>query len=122
MSDFLPVLTTARDVDGAKLAVHLGEIPNQEEVEKCLSILRPDRVGHATHLHPKTAGGSEKAMKLLDGAPVEICLTSNMWCRSVPSLEEHHVRHLHEDRPGFIFGQFPNFYFRMISMLYFGLD
>ena len=29
--------------------------------------------------------------------PVEICLSSNLWCRSVPSLEEHHVKLLHAD-------------------------
>ena len=58
----------------------------------------------AAYLHSKTAGGSEGAMKFLheEGVPFEICLTSNLWCKSVPSLNDHHVRLLHEIRHPFV--------------------
>ena len=52
-----------------------------EEVEKCLSVIRPDRVGHGTHIHPQTEGGTPLAWKLMAKTPVEICLSSNLWCQ-----------------------------------------
>ena len=58
-------------------------VPNllAEEVEKCLSVIQPDRVGHGTHIHPQTEGGTPRAWKLMAQTPVEICLSSNLWCQ-----------------------------------------
>lgn len=43
--------------NGLKTTVHCGEVKNDEEVLKILSF-KPDRIGHATFLHP-SYGGSQ---------------------------------------------------------------
>lgn len=41
--------------NGLKTTIHCGEVKNDEEVLKILSF-RPDRIGHATFLHPNYGG------------------------------------------------------------------
>lgn len=41
--------------NGLKTTVHCGEVKNDDEVLKILSF-RPDRIGHATNLHPNHGG------------------------------------------------------------------
>lgn len=81
----------ARNV-GLRTAIHCAEIKNDQEVEEILNF-KPDRLGHATFLHPKY-GGSEKLwdkycqLKI----PVELCLTSNVLCGTSKSYSDHHIK------------------------------
>ncbi|GFY48444.1 adenosine deaminase-like protein [Trichonephila inaurata madagascariensis] len=93
---FLPYLDHAKKI-GLKLAVHVSEVPNNfKEVEQLLK-LQPDRLGHGTYLHPQK-GGSLKNFELLKELkiPLEICLTSNVISKTVPSYEEHHFKLFNE--------------------------
>eukprot|EP00094_Tigriopus_californicus_P006167 TCALIF_05937-PA protein Name:"Similar to adal Adenosine deaminase-like protein (Danio rerio)" AED:0.36 eAED:0.36 QI:0/0/0/1/1/1/3/0/303 len=80
---------------GLKLAIHLAEVPNETETWSILTELKPDRIGHGTAIHPSLGGSSRLWPALLTARiPVEVCLTSNLFCQSVPTLEQHHVVHL----------------------------
>jgi adenosine deaminase len=85
---FEPFLRRARGA-GLPLAVHFAEVPDPVESAAILA-LRPDRLGHACYLNDK-----EEAALLSSRIPVEICMTSNLRSRSVPSYEAHHFRRLH---------------------------
>lgn len=50
-------LFTYAKMNGLKTTVHCGEVKNDDEVLKILSF-KPDRIGHATFLHP-LYGGSQ---------------------------------------------------------------
>nr|CAH7766487.1 unnamed protein product [Callosobruchus chinensis] len=80
----------ARD-NGLKTSIHCAEIKNDEEVEKILRF-GPDRLGHATFLHP-SFGGSQNNwdMYCKKKIPVECCLTSNVTCGTSKSYQEHHI-------------------------------
>ena len=79
--DLLPILKAASDA-GLSVTVHLAEVPNNEEVMAFLtSGWRPDRLGHATCIHPDFGGDEviwETFASLHPPLPVEICLTSNL--------------------------------------------
>ncbi|XP_035225066.1 adenosine deaminase-like protein isoform X2 [Stegodyphus dumicola] len=90
---FIPLLEYAKKI-GLRLAVHISEVPNEYNEVKQLLRLKPDRLGHGTYLHP-LKGGSQENYDLLHQLriPLEICLTSNVISKTVPSYEEHHFRH-----------------------------
>ncbi|KZO96729.1 adenosine deaminase-like protein [Calocera viscosa TUFC12733] len=89
MKQFAPILASVHDV-GLKLTVHIAETPqNGEEDTLALLSAKPDRLGHATFLTP-----AAQAIVLDRQIPVEICLTSNVLCKTVDSLQDHHVSHL----------------------------
>lgn len=58
-----------------------------EETELLLSYA-PDRLGHATFLDAPT-----REAVYASSTCVEICLSSNLLCKTVKTLEEHHIRH-----------------------------
>ncbi|KAK3926959.1 Adenosine deaminase-like protein [Frankliniella fusca] len=91
--NILPLLTEARK-SGLKVVLHCAEIPNENEVEEMLKF-NADRLGHGTCVHP-SYGGSEKLWRLLldSKTPLEVCLTSNVKCKTVETYENHHLRHL----------------------------
>ncbi|XP_059470601.1 adenosine deaminase-like protein isoform X2 [Neocloeon triangulifer] len=90
---FLPTLSKARD-QGLGVVVHCGEVPNNPEVMEMLRFA-PDRLGHVTCLHPELGGCQQQWDALLASKiPVEVCLTSNLRCKTVPTYEKHHLRHL----------------------------
>ena len=66
-----------------------GLLPNN-------SYLIPDRIGHGTYIHPAILGGSQRMWDLLVDSeiPLEICLTSNVKCKTAKSYQDHHVKHL----------------------------
>ena len=102
--DFIPVLLRGQE-NGLKLTAHVAEVPNHDEVEALLGVaIRPDRIGHGTCIHPKSEGGSTELWKRLSGTkiPVEVCLTSNVLCKSVQKYEDHHVGQLIEDEVDFL--------------------
>ncbi|XP_059714199.1 leucine-rich repeat-containing protein 49 isoform X11 [Haemorhous mexicanus] len=88
--DFLEPLSEAKKA-GLKLALHLCEIPNQEEETKILLGLPPDRIGHGTFLN-SPAAGSEEIVSLVqqNHIPIEFCMTSNIKSQTVPSCDKHH--------------------------------
>ncbi|XP_062517433.1 adenosine deaminase-like protein [Corticium candelabrum] len=92
---FLPALRKAREA-GLKVTLHVAEVPN---VAETLSLLEfgPDRVGHGTCLHP-AQGGSDELVKCFESKkiPLEVCLTSNVKCRTVQSYDVHHFRDWYE--------------------------
>ncbi|XP_048174031.1 adenosine deaminase-like protein [Corvus hawaiiensis] len=88
--DFLEPLSEAKNA-GLKLALHLSEVPNQEEETKILLGLPPDRIGHGTFLN-SAAPGSEEIVSLVqqNHIPIEFCMTSNIKSQTVPSCDKHH--------------------------------
>jgi len=73
---------------GIGITLHIAETTQNtvEETYKLLSF-NPARLGHATFLDEKaTAIVLEKKMC------IEVCLTSNLLCRTVSTLESHHIR------------------------------
>ncbi|KAI8870029.1 Metallo-dependent hydrolase [Ramicandelaber brevisporus] len=82
---WVPALQRAKDA-GLFLTVHIGEVPENVPEGLSLLALNPDRLGHATHLSPE-AYALVKERKI----PVEACLTSNLLCKTVPSIELHHI-------------------------------
>ena len=79
--------------EGLKVTAHFAEVANESEVEHLLgncNDFKPDRLGHCTCIHPAYPGGSPsiwekfKALKI----PTEVCLSSNIACKSVDSYEK----------------------------------
>ena len=94
IADLIPRLLELRE-RGVKVTVHLSEIANEEETMSVLGY-RPDRVGHCTFIHPATGGTTPQLEALrASKAPVEVCLTSNVLCKTSPSYKLHHARYLH---------------------------
>ncbi|XP_060533114.1 adenosine deaminase-like protein [Cylas formicarius] len=78
--------------NGLFTAIHCAEIKNDIEAERILNF-NPDRIGHGTFLHPES-GGSQRLwqMNKMLQIPTEICLTSNVICRTTKSYKEHHIQ------------------------------
>ncbi|OCH94178.1 Metallo-dependent hydrolase [Obba rivulosa] len=88
MALFAPYFAKAKAA-GLGLTLHIAEIEDfpPEETRRLLSF-RPDRLGHATFL-------DEAAKKLVHEHKtcIEICLSSNLICKTVPHLDVHHIRY-----------------------------
>jgi adenosine deaminase len=48
----------------------------------------PSRIGHATFLH-----SAARERVLSDKIPIEICLSSNLLCKTVDDIKEHHINY-----------------------------
>jgi len=98
MGDIMSVLDRLRELraEGIKVAVHLAEVFNAQETEAFLKFV-PDRIGHGTCIHP-SLGGSQELWEHLQQVkcPVEVCLTSNVTCQTVPSYKEHQAGLYHK--------------------------
>ncbi|KAK0161878.1 hypothetical protein PV327_008282 [Microctonus hyperodae] len=91
----IDLLQRARNV-GLKIAAHCAEVPNEKEVVDILNF-KPDRLGHCTCIHPNLNGTKQLYDMLLKSRiPVELCLTSNVKCKTVPSFSEHQFAYLYE--------------------------
>ncbi|CAH2273776.1 adenosine deaminase [Pelobates cultripes] len=84
--DFMDPLSEAKR-SGLKLALHLSEIPSQQEETALLLNLPPDRIGHGTFLWNSPDIVEIVKQKQI---PLELCLTSNIKGQTVPSFDKHH--------------------------------
>ncbi|KAG1892905.1 Metallo-dependent hydrolase [Suillus fuscotomentosus] len=114
MQSFTQHLARAKGA-GLGLTVHIAESTNNT-TEDSLALLscRPDRLGHATFLsdelkilffedipQPGTECGSLSESESPNNARtngqykpcIEICLSSNLLCKTVASLDAHHIRY-----------------------------
>eukprot|EP00092_Neocalanus_flemingeri_P021537 GFUD01023359.1.p1 GENE.GFUD01023359.1~~GFUD01023359.1.p1 ORF type:complete len:352 (+),score=103.59 GFUD01023359.1:57-1112(+) len=98
MGDLLSVMGRLEAIrsEGIKLAIHLAEVFNPEEIGAFLQF-KPDRIGHGTCIHP-SLGGSQELWEQLQQVkcPVEVCLTSNFTCQTVPSYSQHQAGLYHK--------------------------
>ncbi|KAI7871852.1 hypothetical protein BDF14DRAFT_1759716 [Spinellus fusiger] len=92
---FVPVFDRVKK-NNLKITLHFAETEyNIPESVDGLSIM-PDRLGHATFLDDKTR--KEVYTKEI---PVEVCMTSNLLCKTSKSYEEHHIKELITDKHPF---------------------
>ncbi|XP_075064189.1 N6-Methyl-AMP deaminase [Mixophyes fleayi] len=84
--DFMDSLSEAKR-SGLKLALHLSELPSQEEESGLLLGIPPDRIGHGTFLC-----NSPDLVEVVkeNHIPMELCLTSNVKGQTVASYDKHH--------------------------------
>ncbi|ORY90998.1 hypothetical protein BCR43DRAFT_92895 [Syncephalastrum racemosum] len=82
---------------GFKITLHFNEV--QENVVEAPSLLaiHPDRLGHATLLDDFS-----RQVIYKEAIPVEICMTSNVLCKTVPSYADHHVKALLLEKHPFV--------------------
>ena len=97
LEDFKEVLLEAKE-KGLKLTIHLAEVFNLEETKMVLKEIKPQRIGHGTRIHPLCEGHTEiwnllKKSKI----PTEICITSNICCKTATE-EQHHLIHFWEEK------------------------
>ncbi|KAJ7583564.1 Metallo-dependent hydrolase [Mycena floridula] len=87
VDEFAPHFAKAKAA-GLGLTLHIAETsanPAQETL-KLLSY-KPNRLGHATFLNQEAKDLVLQDPKLC----IEICLSSNLLCKTVASLEDHHI-------------------------------
>ncbi|KAF9074507.1 hypothetical protein BDP27DRAFT_1317224 [Rhodocollybia butyracea] len=87
MSLLEPSLAKAKAA-GLGLTLHIAETTANTPAETLqLLSYSPDRLGHATFLDEEA-----KDIVLNMKMAIEICLSSNLICKTVPSLSAHHIR------------------------------
>ncbi|CAL1696826.1 unnamed protein product [Somion occarium] len=88
MEEFAKHYRTAKKA-GLRVTVHIAETKGSH-VADTLQLLdfQPDRLGHATFLD-----AAQKDFVCNSKIGVEICLSSNLLCKTVPTLEDHHISH-----------------------------
>jgi adenosine deaminase len=74
--------------------IHAGEAYGPESIHQALHYCKAHRIGHGTRLFEDP----ELMAYVRDfRVPLEICLTSNVQTRAVPSFEEHPVRRYYDE-------------------------
>ncbi|PPR08035.1 hypothetical protein CVT24_010834 [Panaeolus cyanescens] len=92
---FRPYFAQAKKL-GLGLTVHIAETTdNTAEDTRQLLSFNPDRLGHATFLNEEAI-----SIVLEKKMCVEICLSSNLLCKTVSNLEFHHIsQYLRSNHP-----------------------
>jgi adenosine deaminase len=74
--------------------IHAGEAYGPESIHQALHYCKANRIGHGTRLFE-----DPELMAYVNDfrVPLEICLTSNVQTRAVPSFEAHPVRRYYDD-------------------------
>ncbi|KAL0239165.1 hypothetical protein PCE1_004856 [Barthelona sp. PCE] len=90
--EFVPALTALRNM-GLSITLHFAELMNKEEQQAMIDF-NPDRLGHAVRVSNDTTFSDTKT-------PVEVCLSSNVFTKSVESAETHPMKLEHKKRPLF---------------------
>ncbi|KAK2579473.1 hypothetical protein KPH14_010787 [Odynerus spinipes] len=94
-SVFIELLKESRTA-GLKIAAHCAEVPNEMESMDILN-LKPERLGHCTCIHPNLGGTASLFEAFCQSRiPIELCLTSNVKCKTVPSYVDHHFKYFYE--------------------------
>ena len=99
LKDYIPFLQKS-SLNGLKVSLHFAEVANESEVSFILNhdTFKPDRMGHCTFIHPNLGGTLPNWNKFQElKIPSEICLTSNVQCKSVSSYEDHHLQHIYDE-------------------------
>ncbi|KAJ6466368.1 Metallo-dependent hydrolase [Mycena sanguinolenta] len=74
---------------GLGVTLHIAETSENTSADTLrLLQFQPDRLGHATFLDD-----SAKILVLKNQPCIEVCLSSNLLCKTVSSLDQHHVRY-----------------------------
>ncbi|THH06337.1 hypothetical protein EW146_g9641 [Bondarzewia mesenterica] len=92
---FSECFSAAKDA-GLGVTLHIAET-EQNSAAETLQLLScgPTRLGHATFLNDDA-----KKVVHTDEMCIEICLTSNLLCKTVGTLDDHHIRYyLAHDHP-----------------------
>lgn len=91
-----PAFVRAQE-QGFPVTLHFNEIQDNVREAPGLLAIKPDRLGHATLL-------DDFCRKTIyeQNIPVEICMTSNVLCKTVSSFEEHHIKELLNDKHPFV--------------------
>ncbi|KAF8168483.1 hypothetical protein B0H34DRAFT_646085 [Crassisporium funariophilum] len=86
VDDFALYFAEAKEM-GLGITLHIAETAanTPEETHKLLSY-NPDRLGHATFLNAEAT-----SIALNKKMCIEICLSSNLLCKTVSTLESHHI-------------------------------
>ncbi|KAG8953113.1 hypothetical protein FRC04_003060 [Tulasnella sp. 424] len=96
MKEFIPAFEMVHQA-GLGLTLHIAEVSYTElppDTDTLLST-RPTRLGHATFLND-----AEQTYIRDNKIPIEICLTSNLLCKTVTDLESHHINaYLQQNHP-----------------------
>ncbi|PFH48282.1 hypothetical protein AMATHDRAFT_76807 [Amanita thiersii Skay4041] len=95
VNSFAEAFERARSA-GLRITLHIAETIHNSEAEtlKLLSF-KPTRLGHATFLNTDS-----KRIVHEHRICIEICLSSNLLCRTVSMLDEHHIRYyIHHGHP-----------------------
>lgn len=93
MELFKPYFKRAKQ-HGLGITLHIAETKdNSDHDSSLLMSFEPDRLGHATFLNE-----SSRNMVLQKRIPVELCLTSNILCKTVQTLNDHHIRFYLENK------------------------
>lgn len=82
---------------GFPITLHFCEVEENIPEASTLLAIHPNRLGHATFL-------DDYCRKTIyeKNIPVEICMTSNILCKTTKTAEEHHIKELLYDRHPFI--------------------
>lgn len=88
MAVFVELFRIAR-AEGLGVTLHIAETRENSTAEiKTLLSCEPERLGHATFLDEEL-----KEVVLARRTCIEICLTSNLLCKTVEQLQDHHIRY-----------------------------
>ncbi|KAI0327303.1 Metallo-dependent hydrolase [Cubamyces sp. BRFM 1775] len=88
MDDFAEYFRIAKEA-GLGVTLHIAEVPECPAPETLqLLSFKPDRLGHATFLDD-----AAKRIVHTDEMCIEICLSSNLLCKTVHTLDAHHIRY-----------------------------
>ncbi|KAJ7920821.1 hypothetical protein B0H13DRAFT_2249666 [Mycena leptocephala] len=75
--------------DGLGVTLHIAETADNTSADTLrLLQFQPDRLGHATFLDDEA-----RALVLKNKPCIEICLSSNLLCKTVAGLDQHHVQY-----------------------------
>lgn len=83
--------------NGLPVTLHFNEVKENLIEAPALLSIHPNRLGHATYLDAYCRSTIYK-----ENIPVEICMTSNILCKTANTYEEHHIRELLNDKHPFI--------------------
>lgn len=92
-SKFKPFADYAKSL-GYKITIHAGETGIGQNVLEAIEMLHAERIGHGIHI--KGHKGAYDAVKTGE-VVLEVCPTSNVQTKAVPSMSEHPVNEFYQD-------------------------